>query len=268
MYRIGKEEIDAVARAIYSKVYQDSGKPVQLSATLQVTQPDGKTGWPERVSKANVPSGEWTYIEGLIPIYANVTNPQINFETPDSGTTDFILDEVIVAFDPKSEVAANAAYEESAAGKKKLDKITLSFDDNNAFFIARGDGKPSIQNGGHESQKCLFVSGRKSNWHGVSKNFTDEYSNIVGHTIEASFWLYHEYDTPLDVVLSVELVDDSNSTSYVNAVRATCPADGKWVYYTGTYYVPDNMKQVIFYFESSEATAEFYLDDVTFRVLD
>ncbi|MBQ8314438.1 MAG: carbohydrate binding domain-containing protein, partial [Lachnospiraceae bacterium] len=223
---------------------------------------------PERVNKVNVPSGEWTFIEGIIPVYANVSNPQINFETPESGTPDFYLDNITIAFDPKSKVAANASYAQSAGSKKKLDKITLGFDDNNGFFTARGDGKPSIQYGGYDSEKCLFVSGRKSNWHGVSKNMTDDYSNIVGHTIEASFWLYHEYEAPLDVILSIEQVDDSNSTSYMNVVRATCPADGKWSYYTGTYYVPDNMKQVIFYFESPDATAEFYLDDVTFKVLD
>lgn len=261
---------DVIGKNVYVGywVYQDSGKPIQVSATLQITQPDGKAGWPERVNKVNVPSGEWTFIEGIIPVYANVSNPQINFETPESGTTDFYLDNITVAFDPKSKVAANASYAQSAGGKKKLDKITLGFDDNNGFFTARGDGKPSIQYGGYDSEKCLFVSGRKSNWHGVMKNMTDDYSNIVGHTIEASFWLYHEYEAPLDVILSIEQVDDSNSTSYMNVVRATCPADGKWSYYTGTYYVPDNMKQVIFYFESPDATAEFYLDDVTFKVLD
>ena len=261
---------DVIGKNVYVGfwVYQDSGKPIQVSATLQVTKPDGKIDWPERVNKMNIPSGEWTYVEGIIPIYANASNPQINFETPDSGTPDFILDDVTVAYDPKSEVAANASYTLSTGGKKTLDKITLTFDDNNAFFVGRGDGKPSIQYGGHDSEKCLFVSGRKSNWHGVSKNFTDDYSNIVGHTVEVSFWLYHEYENPLDVILSIEQVDDSNTTSYTNVVRANCPADGKWTNYTGTYYVPDNMKQVTFYFESSDAEAEFYLDDVTFRVLD
>ncbi len=249
-------------------VYQDSGKPIQVSATLQVTKPDGKVDWPERVNKMNVPSGEWTYIEGLIPIYANASNPQINFETPESGTPDFILDSITVAFDPKSNVPANKSYADSVGSKKKLDKITLGFDDNNAFFVSRGDGKPSIKYGGYESEKCLFVSGRKSNWHGVAKNMTDDYNNISGHTVTASFWLYHEYEKPLDVILSIEQVDDSNTTSYVNVVNASCPADGKWAYYTGTYYVPENMKQVTFYFESPDVTAEFYIDDVTFEVED
>ena len=266
----GKEH-DVIGKNVYVGfwVYQESGKPIQVSATLQVTKPDGKTDWPERVNKTNVPSGEWTYIEGIIPIYANVSNPQINFETPESGSPDFILDNVTVAFDPKSKVAANKSYAESAGGKKKtLDKITLGFDDNNAFFVARGDGKPSIKYGGYKSDKCLFVSGRKANWHGVAKNLTDEYSNIAGHTVSVSFWLYHEYESPLSVILSVEQVDTSNSTSYVNVVSANCPADGKWTYYSGTYYVPENMKQATFYFESPDVTAEFYLDDVTFQVLD
>lgn len=263
-------DYDVIGKNVYIGfwVYQDSGKPIQVSATLQITKPDGKTDWPERVNKVNVPSGEWTYIEGLIPVYANVSNPQINFETPESGTTDFILDSITVAYDPASKVAANSSYAMTASNKKKLDKITLGFDDNNAFFVGRGDGKPSIKYGGYESDKCLFVSGRSANWHGVAKNLTDDYSNIAGHTVRVSFWLYHEYDSPLAVTLSVEQVDTSNSTSYVNAVNANCPADGKWTFFSGTYRVPEEMKQATFYFESQNATAEFYLDDVTFEVLD
>lgn len=263
----GKEH-DVIGKNVYVGfwVYQESGKPIQVSATLQVTKPDGKTDWPERVNKMNVPSGEWTYIEGLIPIYANASNPQINFETPDSGSPDFYLDNITIAIDPESDVPANKSYADSAGGKKKvLDKITLGFDDNNAFFTARGDGKPSIQYGGYDSEKCLFVSGRKQNWHGVGKNLTDEYSNIAGHTITVGFWLYHEYEKPLDVILSVELVDDSNTTSWMNVVPATCPADGKWAYFEGSYFVPNNVKQALFYFESPDVTAEFYVDDVTFE---
>ncbi len=264
---INGNEHDVIGKNVYVGywVYQNSGKPIQVSATLQVTKPDGKIDWPERVNKMNVPSGEWTYIEGIIPIYANVSNPQINFETPESGAPDFILDNITVAFDPASKVQANSSYASSVGGKKKLDKITLDFDDNNAFFVARGDGKPSIKYGGYESEKCLFISGRKQNWHGVQKNLTDEYSNIAGNTITASFWLYHEYETPLDVILSVELVDDANNTSWMNVVPATCPADGKWSYFSGSYYVPDSIKQATFYFESSNVTAEFYVDDVTFE---
>ena len=72
---------DVIGKNVYVGfwVYQNSGKPIQVSATLQVTKPDGKTDWPERVNKMNVPSGEWTFIEGIIPIYANASNPQINF---------------------------------------------------------------------------------------------------------------------------------------------------------------------------------------------
>ena len=266
---INGKKHDVIGKNVYVGfwVYQDSGKPIQVSATLQVTKPDGKTDWPERVNKMNVPSGEWTYIEGLIPIYANASNPQINFETPESGSPDFYLDNVTIAYDPESKVAASASYADSAGGKKKkLDKITLGFDDNNAFFTARGDGKPSIKYGGYESEKCLFVSGRKQNWHGVAKNLTDEYSNIAGSTITVSFWLYHEYENPLNVIMSVELVDDANNTSWINVVPANCPADGKWAYFEGSYFVPENAKQAVFYFESPDVTAEFYVDDVTFKV--
>ncbi len=264
---VGKTQ-EVIGKQLYVSfwVYQNSGKEQEFSATLQANKPDGTAVWPERVSLAVLPSGKWTYVEGLIPIYANVSVPQINFEMPSSADTEYFLDNIIVSYDPNSKVAAHQPYEEAVKDnqqKTDLDKLVLDFEDNNAFFASNGNGKPSIMYGGYESEKCLYVSERSANWHGVKADFSKY--NIIGKTVNVSFWLYHEYDEPLQVIFSAEQ-NDGSSTSYYNVVIADSPADGKWAHYTGTYAIPAGMKKIYFYFESPDVDAAFYVDDIVIEV--
>ena len=106
---LDNETFDVIGKEVFVSfyVYQDTGEPQEFSATLQVNKPNGDSAWPERVSVQAVPSGEWTYIEGIIPVYANVAVPQINFEMPTSTTGDFRLDNIIISYNPNSSVAPN-----------------------------------------------------------------------------------------------------------------------------------------------------------------
>ena len=246
-------------------VYQDSGKNLDFSATLQANKPDGTAVWPERVALNVLPSGKWTFVEGIIPVYANVNVPQLNFEITTSADADYYLDDIVVAYDPNSKVAPNKAYADAAKDTQKtnMDKLVLDFEDNNAFFSSNGNGKPSIMYGGYESEKCLYVSGRSQNWHGVKADFSKY--NIIGRTVDVSFWMYHEYEAPLEVILSAEQ-NDGSTTTYANVVKAVGQPDGKWAHYTGSYFVPAGLKKIYFYFESPDVTAAFYLDDITFEV--
>jgi len=245
-------------------VYQNSGETQQFSATLQANKPDGTAVWPERVAVEVIPSGEWTYVEGMIPIYANVSVPQINFEMPSSAEADYYLDNVIISYDPNSNVPVYEAYEDTVKVKEKLNDLVLTFEDNNAFFIGRGNGKASIVYGGYESDNCLYVSERSLNWHGVVADFSNY--DIIGRTVNVSFWMCHDYDEPLQVYLSAEQNDGSN-TEYIHVLEGNVAADGKWVYFSGSYEVPETVKKIYFYFESENETASFYLDDITFDVV-
>lgn len=245
-------------------LYQETGEMQDFSATLQANKPDGTAVWPERVSVEGIPSGVWTYVEGMIPIYANVNVPQINFEMPSSAEGEYYLDNLIISYDPDSNVPVYEAYEDTVKNKVKLDKLVLNFEDNNAFFSGRGNGKASIVYGGYESDNCLYVSERSLNWHGVVADFSQY--DIVGRTVNVSFWMCHDYDEPLQVYLSAEQNDGSN-TEYVHVLEGNVQADGKWSYFSGSYEVPETVKKIYFYFESENETASFYLDDITFSVV-
>lgn len=255
---------DVIGKQVYISawVYQNSGSTLDLSATLQVIKADGTVTWPERATIASLPSGQWTRVEGLLPVYANIKSPQINFEIPTSDTADFILDDIVISYDPNSSVPANAEYD-VVEEKHEFSKIELSFEDNNAFFQGRGNGKPSIVYGGHASNYCLAVTGRSSTWHGVQADLS-EY-DLAGKTLEVSYWVCHDSSTPFAIKLSAEL-NDGGDTYYRTIVPGDVIADGKWVQYTATYAVPATAKKFMVYFESDVADASFFIDDMTISV--
>ena len=262
---LDNESFDVIGKEVYVSfyVYQATGEPQEFSATLQVNKPNGDSAWPERVSVQAIPSGEWTYIEGMIPVYANIAVPQINFEMPTSTTGDFLLDNIVISYDPNSSVAPNEEY----IVREKVDfpGIFLDFEDNEAFFQGRGSGKPSIVYGGHESDKCLAVTDRAGNWHGVQADFSDYI--LAGKTIEVSYWLYHDYTTPIEINMTAEQNDGVNTT-YTPVLASGPINDGKWVKFTNTYTIPENMLKIVLYFESPSEMAAFYVDDISIKLVE
>ena len=260
---LNNQSFDVIGKEVYISfwVYQETGSPMDFSATLQVNKPDGTATWPERVAVEGIPSGQWTFVEGTVPVYANVKVPQINFELPGSDTADFLLDEIIIGYDPNSSVAPNAEYEEQV--KVPFETIELDFEDNEAYFQTRGSGQPSLVYGGHESDMCMAVKGRLQNWHGVQADLSQY--DLAGKTIDVTYWVYHEYTTPLQVNMTAEQ-NDGETTTYTPIVTGSEIEDGKWVKFNNTYTIPMGVKKIIVYFESPNETAEFYIDDITIKL--
>ncbi|MBR6537156.1 MAG: carbohydrate binding domain-containing protein [Lachnospiraceae bacterium] len=257
---LDNKSFNVIGKEVYISfwVYHEAGSPMDFSATLQVNKPDGTSTWPERVSVEGIPSGKWTYVEGTVPVYANVKVPQINFELPGSDTADFMIDEVKIGYDPNSSVDPNPEYEEKV--KVPFVPIKLDFEDNEAYFQSRGSSQPSLVYGGHESDMCMAVKGRLQNWHGVQADLSQ--FDLAGRTIEVTYWVYHEYTTPLQVNMTAEQ-NDGETTTYTPIVTGTEMQDGKWIKFNNTYTIPENVKALIVYFESPNETAEFYIDDVS-----
>ncbi len=262
---LDNETFDVIGKEVFVSfyVYQDTGEPQEFSATLQVNKPNGDSAWPERVSVPAIPSGQWTYVEGIVPVYANVAVPQINFEMPTSENGSFRLDNIIISYNPNSSVDPNPEY--IVREKVEFPGIFLDFENNDAFFQGRGSGKPSIVYGGHESSKCLAVTDRAGNWHGVQADFSDYI--LAGKTIEVSYWLYHEYTTPIEINMTAEQNDGVNTT-YTPVLASGPINDGKWVKFTNTYTIPENMLKIVLYFESPSETAEFFVDDISIKLVE
>ncbi|MDE7325174.1 MAG: hypothetical protein K2N63_02680, partial [Lachnospiraceae bacterium] len=174
------------------------GEPIMISATLQVTKPDGNNGWPERASNDAVPSGEWVLIENDVPVYADVTKPILCWEATD--TNDFCIDDVLVTI--VEGATAEAQYQDLVIDKPDMsavESISLTFNDENLFFGSRGDGTPAIVSGGHDDDFAMQVTGRTANWNGVEADLSDY--NLAGRTINISYWVKVEEATEVNVTL-------------------------------------------------------------------
>lgn len=260
--KLGGDAIDVIGKEIYVScwVRQNSGSTQEFSVTLQVVKPDGNQAWPDdtRVQCLSLKSGEWTYIEGIIPIYSNITDPLLCFEMPTSKEDDFFVDDIKVMYNPKSSVSACAEY--TIKEKQAFTGLMLTFDDNKVMFEARGDGKPSLFDGGHNSKKSMYVSGRNADWHGVQADLSNY--DLTGKTVDVSYWVYHDLEEDLPVACKFQVTTEAGATDYLTVVEATPVKAGKWAHYTNSFTFAEDLKTYYLYFEASNPKASFYIDDV------
>lgn len=234
-------------------VYQETGAPIAVSCTTQVVKPDGSQDWPAatRVANESVPSGEWTFVEGEIEIYSDITEPLIYWEATD--TASFLLDNVTVAVIYDKD--AGIGYPELAVVEAGPADVILSFDDDNlGGFGARGDGTPSIVDG------TMYVSGRTSSWNGAQINF--DASVVAGATLTVSFKVKHDEAAPIEVKCSGDQ-KIAGTQSWPNIAVANDVPAGEWTEVTGTYTIDAGIEAFALYFEATD-TASFYIDDVSF----
>lgn len=234
----------------------DVGEPITISATLQVTKPDGSSGWPERANNEAVPSGEWVLIENDIPIYADVTSPVLCWEATD--TYDFCIDDVLVTV--VEGATAEAQYQDLVVPDLSgVEKVSLTFNDENLFFGNRGDGTPAIVSGGHDDDFAMQVTGRTATWNGAQVDLSSY--NLAGRTIDVSYWVKVEEATEVNITLE-ENFSDGADTAYNRVASSGELTPGEWTQVTGTIEVGANTSKPILYFESPSETASFTVDEV------
>lgn len=235
----------------------DNPDPIMISCTLQINKPDGSSDWPERASSDAVPSGEWTLIEADIPIYPDGSSPIIYWEATD--TLDFYIDNILVTVVDGAEAEPHYAdlvvdtpdYSDVAA-------ISLSFDDDNLFFGARGDSTPVITSGGHDDDFAMSISGRTASWNGAQADLTAY--NLPGRTINLSYYVKAEEEIEVNCTLQEE---SAAGTGYNRVASSGTLTPGEWTLVSGSIVVGADTTQAILYFESNSDTASFMIDEVS-----
>ena len=251
---------DCIGKVLHVSYWakHEVGEPITISATLQVTKPDGTSGWPERASNEAVPSGEWVLIENDVPVYADVTSPVLCWEATD--TYDFCIDDVVVKI--VEGATAEAQYQDLVVDKPDMsavENISLTFNDENLFFGKRGDGTPAIVSGGHDDDFAMQVTGRTATWNGAEVDLSDY--NLAGRTVNISYWVKVEEATEINVTLQ-EDTSDGADTAYNRLASSGDLTPGEWTQVTGTIEVGANTVKPILYFESPSETASFTVDEV------
>ncbi|MGW4961839.1 endo-1,4-beta-xylanase [Nonomuraea sp. NPDC004186] len=124
----------------------------------------------------------------------------------------------------------------------------------------RGDGvsvtvTPDAAHGGTSS---LLTAGRIATWHGAS--IAAPFVRGVGYTVTA--YARQVSGRPAaTIALTVQRTPTGGSTTYERVAAATV-TDGGWTRLSGNYLFTAESADVQLYAESSDATGEFYLDDI------
>ncbi len=122
------------------------------------------------------------------------------------------------------------------------------------LFTVRGGGNIAVQNNvKYKGKNALLCSGRTDSWNGVSFDVT----RFIGETIVVTGWVK---TTAKEAKISADI----NNLWPNIAVADT--SSGKWTKITGEYLVPADMTSLNLYFETTEGTDDFYVDNVTVKL--
>lgn len=137
-------------------------------------------------------------------------------------------------------------------------------------FTQMGNVTLTVVDGGHESNKCLEISGRTATWNGADYNLSDVI--VLGQEYSISAWLKHSVgqDTRMSITYCYTPEDPDNIPSDVSLYNGVCYGQaemkdvpsGEWTQFSGTFTIPEGATGYKFYFEINDETASFMVDDV------
>ncbi|AEH51685.1 endo-1,4-beta-xylanase [Pseudothermotoga thermarum] len=219
-------------------VYQNSGSDQVMIITMQRTYSGESRGW-DRIAQVVAPSGKWTKIEGTYTVRASADELLFYFES-ENATLDFYIDDVLI-------VDLTGA-------------MIFDFEKDLGNWQNRGAAKIELSSAvAHSGSKSLYISGRTSGWHGAQLVLTD----ILKPTRQYKFegWVYQNSGSDQPIIITMQRVYAGESRGWDRIATVTAPS-GKWVKIEGVYTVRAPAEELVFYFESDNATLDFYVDDV------
>lgn len=115
----------------------------------------------------------------------------------------------------------------------------------------------------HSGEYSLLTTGRDAAWKGPAHNMNDVLGAEGVYEFELSVRLADgEDDAPIAATMEFTS-ESSGETAYTGIASAETVTDGDWTTLTGRYTPPEPSLAMIFYVESSEATASYHIDDIT-----
>jgi endo-1,4-beta-xylanase len=129
----------------------------------------------------------------------------------------------------------------------------------------RGSARVSVSaQAAHAGTASLFTTGRSQGWNGPSLDLTGKL--LPGGTYTFSAWvMIPAGQSANDMIMTIERVK-SGTTSWDRIVSAKV-TPGAWFNLTGDYDAKSDFDKILVYIESSDATLEYYIDDITITVV-
>lgn len=155
--------------------------------------------------------------------------------------------------------AFSAAAEEEAA---QSTLISSNFDDGNVGKWATfSGGTLSLDTSvSHSGDTSLKISDRSQTYQGPSVYCDSFFSPNETYSFDG--WVCYTGETPVTINWTMRYNNAAGESSY-ETIQSKEVSSGEWVELKNTMTVPENAVSYLAYFECSDATAEFFIDDVT-----
>ena len=139
-----------------------------------------------------------------------------------------------------------------------------TFENSTEGFTGRGGASAeAVTAEKYAGSKSLYVSGRKSNWHGATHTLSGTFK--PGETYSFSAVVKQNANATEPMHFSIEYKDASGETHYDKIASGLAPK-GEWVQLANTSYtIPAGASSIQFYFETdgdTGTTCDFYVDEV------
>ncbi|ASA19867.1 endo-1,4-beta-xylanase [Paenibacillus donghaensis] len=145
---------------------------------------------------------------------------------------------------------------------------TVTFEDQTAGGFAGRAGTETITvsdeaNHTADGAYALKVEGRTGSWHGPTLRVEKYVDKGSEYTI--SLWVKMISPASSQIQLSTQ-IGNGSSANYVQFAPKTVSASDGWIQFEGTYrYNNVSSEYLTLYVESPDATASFYIDDISFE---
>lgn len=110
----------------------------------------------------------------------------------------------------------------------------------------------------HNGKQCIKSDSRTAAWSGPALNI----SNMVIMGTKVSFQAYVKSvsGSDIDINMSIKSIDTKGTESYSNVDSVV--AGDEWVLFEGSYSIPENVTELIVYFQTETGIENFYVDDI------
>ncbi len=158
--------------------------------------------------------------------------------------------------------SALSILETYASEEKENIVISSDFEngDTDKWSVFGGGNIVADNNIAHSGESSLKVTDRSDAYHGPSL-LCDSLFNS-GEMYNFNGWVYHEEGSPRSISWTIRYTDTLGATSYAHINGAEVES-GEWTQLSNSIIIPDEAVSYLIYFECSDASSEFYIDDIT-----
>ncbi|ARD45930.1 endo-1,4-beta-xylanase [Colwellia sp. PAMC 21821] len=238
-----------------------------MKLTLEINHGagDGTTEYLEMTTPVTVSAGDWVELTGTYAhTITTVANSANLYVEGNEITVDFYVDDISIT-------PSSPAVEEPVVPAELI--ADGDFEDGIGSWGPRGDATVTLETTeAHAGNNSALVVGRTANWQGISKSVVGLFTASESYNVSAWVKLSDDASTvtpSMKLTLEINHGEGDGTTEYLEMTTPVTVAAGDWVELTGTYThtITTVANSANLYVEGSEITVDFYVDDISVKLV-